>query len=112
VTGIITPDQIAHELRDVNDRADKGAETIRYHEARSLAAERAWQESYDEGYAGAEGTIAEREIAGRTAARVFKQTWDNEKADLAWAKNEVRRLEAKQSNLQSQLKAITVAMTS
>ena len=108
MNGIVTPDQIARELRELTDKADGGANTIRYHELRFDTAMRAYQDAYDDGYAESSGTIAEREIAGRTAARGLKITADAEKADLNWAKAEVRRIESKQTNLQSQLKAITV----
>lgn len=107
---LTTPDQIDRELTALSDLADKGSETVRMHELKYAAALDHWQDAYDAGYQSAVGTIAEREIAGRAAAAPLRAALNREKADLNWAKNEVRRIESKQSNLQTRLKAITAAM--
>ena len=106
---IVTPDQIAAELRALVALVDEAPDQLKRAELRYQAALGAYQDAYDSGYKDAEGTIAEREIAGRAEARVVREIRDNEFAELNRIKAKIRQIESAQSNLQSQLRAVMVS---
>jgi len=107
---IVTPDQIVAELRQIADMADNGPETVRDAEVRFDQAFMAWQKEWDVRYAQAQGTVADREIQARGFTTSEKTRLDIAKAALNYAKATVRQLESKQSNLQTQLRAVQIAM--
>jgi hypothetical protein len=108
MSDIITPDQIAFELRQIRSLADKGPDELKRAEARYEAALDAWQGAWDEGYSQAEGTIAEREIAARRLSAGLKTMLNEEKTELNRVKARIRSIESAQMNLQTQLKAVLV----
>lgn len=105
---IITPDAIARELRALVALAEHGPDELKRAELRYQTAESAYQDAYDSGYKDAEGTIAEREIAGRLEARVVREIRDEERAELNRVKARIRQIENSQVGLSVQLKAVMV----
>lgn len=105
---IVTPDQIAAELRQIRTLADKGPDELKRAELRYEAALDAWQKAWDEGYSQAEGTIADREIAARRLSGGLKTFLNEEKAELNRVKARIRSIESAQMNCQTQLKAVLV----
>lgn len=105
---IITPDQIVNELRAVRAVADKGSDAIYLAERNYDEALLIWQEAWDSAYTVAQGTLAEREIAARASTLDAKKELDIAKAELNRIKNKIRQLDAAQSNLQTQWKAIAI----
>lgn len=108
MTEIITPDQIATELRQIRALADKGPDELKRAELRYEAALDAWQGAWDEGFSQAEGTIADREIAARRLSAGLKTMLNEEKSELNRVKSKIRAVESAQMNLQTQLKAVLI----
>ena len=105
---IITPDQIVLELRQVRAEAAKGAAAVAPAESKFDAAEGAWQDVYDIAYELAAGSIALRDIAARRAAKDLLLQMQIARVELNRIKAKIRQLDSSQSNLQTQLKAVSV----
>lgn len=105
---IVTPDLIISELRMINAEAERGPDAIYQAELRFDAAESDHQNIYDLAYFKATGTGPLRDIQAREAAADALAVMKAEKAVLNRIKAKVKKLEAGQSNLQTQSKLITV----
>ena len=108
MTEILTPDMIATELRQIRALADKGPDELKRAELRHAAAEDAHQAAWDDGFAQAAGTIADREIAARRLSAGLKTMLNDERAELNRVKARIRGLESGAMNLSVQLKAVLV----